>query len=110
MPHRMGHRGGWRPQSAFVGGSRQELPDGICLDEGAIWVADPRLRETIRVKEGSEVTHRISTGEFGSYACMLGGTTGRRYISVQHPARTGAAEARKGQIEYCRGNTRCRTP
>ena len=82
----------------------KNFPDGICLDEeGAIWVADPRLRETIRVKEGSEVTHRISTGEFGSYACMLGGTDRKTlYICTAPGSGPGAAEARKGQIEYCR--------
>ena len=82
----------------------KNFPDGICLDEeGAIWVADPRLRETIRVKEGGEVTHRISTGEFGSYACMLGGTDRKTlYICTAPGSGPGAAEARKGQIEYCR--------
>lgn len=79
------------------------FPDGICLDaEGAIWVADPRLKETIRVKEGGEITHRISTGDFGSYACMLGGEDRKTlYICTAPGSGPGAAEARKGRIEYC---------
>lgn len=48
-------------------------PDGICLDaDGAVWLASPISREVIRVREGGEVTHRITTpGQ--AVACMLGG-------------------------------------
>ncbi|PPR61152.1 MAG: hypothetical protein CFH10_01260 [Alphaproteobacteria bacterium MarineAlpha4_Bin2] len=82
----------------------ENFPDGICLDaEGAIWVADPRLNETIRVKEGGEVTHRISTGNLGSFACMLGSDDRQTlYICTAPGSGPGAAEARKGRIEYCR--------
>ena len=80
------------------------FPDGICLDaEGAIWVADPRLKETIRVREGGMVTHRISTGELGSYACMLGGDDRKTlYICTAPGSGPSAAEARSGRVEYCR--------
>ena len=80
------------------------FPDGICLDaDGAIWVADPRLKETIRVQEGGAVTHRISTGDYGSFACMLGGEDRKTlYICTAPGSGPGAAEARKGRIEYCR--------
>ena len=80
------------------------FPDGICLDaEGAIWVADPRLKETIRVREGGMVTHRISTGELGSYACMLGGDDRKTlYICTAPGSGPGAAEVRGGRVEYCR--------
>ena len=49
------------------------IPDGVCLDaEGALWVASPRSRKVLRVREGGEVTHRIRT-ENQAVACMLGG-------------------------------------
>ena len=51
------------------------VPDGICLDEaGGIWVASPSTNECLRLIEGGEVTHRVSTDQ-GAFACMLGGTT-----------------------------------
>lgn len=82
----------------------KNFPDGICLDEeGAIWVADPRLKETIRVKQGGEVTHRISTNDYGSFACMLGGEDRKTlYICTAPGSGPNAAEAPKGRIEYCR--------
>lgn len=80
----------------------ETFPDGICLDaEGAIWVADPRNRETIRVTEGGEVTHRIPTGDYGSFACMLGGADRRTlFICTAPGSGPKAAEARRGRIEY----------
>jgi sugar lactone lactonase YvrE len=82
----------------------ENFPDGICLDaEGAIWVADPRLKETIRVREGGEITHRIPTGDYGSYACMLGGDDRKTlFICTAPGSGPDAAEARNGRIEYCR--------
>ncbi|MDP6376042.1 MAG: SMP-30/gluconolactonase/LRE family protein [Pseudomonadales bacterium] len=82
----------------------QNFPDGICLDaEGAIWVADPRLKETIRVREGGEVTQRISTGDYGSYACMLGGDDRRTlFICTAAGSGPGAAREPRGRIEFCR--------
>ena len=80
------------------------FPDGICLDaQGAIWVADPRQKETIRVLEGGEVTERISTGDYGSFACMLGGDD-RRTLFICTAAGSGprAAEEPRGRIEFCR--------
>ncbi|MBL4721978.1 MAG: SMP-30/gluconolactonase/LRE family protein, partial [Alphaproteobacteria bacterium] len=71
--------------------------------EGAIWVADPRNKQTFRVTEGGAVTHRISTGDRGSYACMLGGED-RRTLFICTCAGSGAemADPRTGQIEYTR--------
>lgn len=80
------------------------FPDGICLDaEGAIWVADPRRKETIRVREGGEVTQRIPTGDHGSYACMLGGSDRRTlFICTAAGSGPGAAEEPRGRVEFCR--------
>ena len=79
-------------------------PDGICLDaEGGVWVADPRNNETIRVLEGGEVTMRISTGHFGSFACMLGDEDRKTlYICTCSGSGTHAAARRDGRIEKIR--------
>ena len=77
------------------------FPDGICLDaNGAVWVADPRNKETIRVLEGGEITDRISTGNRGSFACMLGGPE-RRTLFICTCLQSGpdTAELRSGRIE-----------
>ncbi len=80
------------------------VPDGICLDtEGAIWVADPRNRETFRVREGGEVTHRISTGDHGSFACMLGGDDGRTlFLCTSTTSGPETAELLTGRIQAIR--------
>ena len=57
------------------------VPDGICLDaEGAIWVASPLGPEVLRVEEGGNVTHRVTTNA-NAIACMLGGPE-RRHLFV----------------------------
>ena len=82
----------------------ENYPDGICLDaEGAVWVADPRNKETIRVKEGGDVTMRVSTGARGSFACMLGGDDRKTlYICTSGGSGPKAAERRDGCIESIR--------
>ncbi len=58
------------------------LPDGCTLDaEGAIWFADARGTEVVRVREGGEVTHRIEVGQH-AFASALGGDDGRTLYVV----------------------------
>lgn len=81
-----------------------QVPDGISLDaEGAIWVADPRNKEAFRVHEGGEITERVSTGDQGCYACMLGGDDRRTLFLCT--AKTSGPEAKRsptGRIESVR--------
>jgi sugar lactone lactonase YvrE len=85
-----------RREYARVAGA---VPDGICLDaDGAIWFADPISGDLIRVREGGEVTERVSVGDsLKAYACMLGGDDRRTLfacVSVHHNIdRTRAARA-----------------
>lgn len=80
------------------------VPDGICLDaEGAIWSADPRHNAVIRVREGGEVVERISTGDRGAFACMLGGDDGRTlFVCTATGSGPAAAEEAHGRIEHTR--------
>lgn len=78
------------------------VPDGICLDaEGAIWSADPRNNEVIRVTEGGTVTDRLSTGDEGAFACMLGGPERRTlFVCVNRTSGPTVAETRTGRVVY----------
>jgi len=86
---------------ADLGGT---FPDGICLDqEGAIWVADPRGNEVVRVYEGGRVSHRLSTGDHGAFACMLGGGDGcTLFVCTAAGSGPQAAEAATGRIQTVR--------
>jgi sugar lactone lactonase YvrE len=77
------------------------FPDGICLDaEGAIWVTDARGCRVMRVFDGGRIARTISTGEQGTFACMLGGP-GRRTLFICTSSGSGPqmAEKRDGRIE-----------
>ena len=79
-------------------------PDGICLDaEGAIWVADARGHEVLRVVEGGRVAERVATGDRFSYACMLGGPARRTLFVITNsgsgPAIAAAADGRIETVE-----------
>jgi len=61
-------------------------PDGITLDaEGAIWAADALGNRVLRVREGGEIAAEISGGDFGMYACALGGDDGRTLFICAAP-------------------------
>lgn len=79
-------------------------PDGICLDaEGAVWVADARGRQVIRVFDGGRIAATVSTGTQGTYACMLGGTDRcTLYICTSSGSGPGQAKKRDGRIESVR--------
>lgn len=81
------------------------FPDGICRDaEGAIWVADARGPDLLRVRQGGEIAARIAlpAGRF-AYACMLGGADGRDlYVSTAPGTGPGIAEQRQGGIDVVR--------
>lgn len=60
-------------------------PDGCDLDaEGAIWFADARGSRVVRVAEGGEVTHTVSTGS-RVFACALGGADGQTLFALCGP-------------------------
>lgn len=60
-------------------------PDGCDLDaEGGIWFADARGSQVVRVLEGGEITHTVSTGD-GCFACVLGGDDGRTLFALCAP-------------------------
>jgi len=77
-------------------------PDGICLDgNGAIWLAAPNPGEVMRVKEGGNITHRLSVTT-RPFACMLGGPERRTLFvctaNTHIPDKVRAAPS--GKIEF----------
>ena len=67
-----------------------------------MWVADPRANQVSRVKPDGAVDRRISTGDRGAYACMLGGDDGRTlFICTNTGSGRAVAAARTGQIDIC---------
>ena len=90
----LGRRRVWAELSGY-------FPDGICLDaDGGVWVADARGKRVIRVFEGGRVDRTITTGEQGTYACILGGDD-RRTLFICTSSGSGPAMANKrdGRIE-----------
>lgn len=80
------------------------FPDGICLDaEGAIWVADARGHDVMRVLDGGGVAQRIAVGERTVFACMLGGPDRRElYLCTSTGSGPAMAEKTDGRIERVR--------
>ena len=78
------------------------FPDGICLDaEGAIWVADARGADLLRVREGGGIAGRIAMppGRH-AFACMLGG--GDLWVCSSTASGPAMAEKRDGGIDRVR--------
>lgn len=77
--------------------------DGICLDaEGCIWVAVPELPGAfLRVAEGGEVKQRIDVADYGCYACMLGGPSGRTLFMLE------ARQLQPALMQAGNGRIRC---
>ena len=70
------------------------VADGICLDaEGAVWYADPLGCEVVRIADGGRVLDRISTGDEGAFACVLGGDDGRELFVCTYSAAASADPA-----------------
>ena len=75
--------------------------DGMCLDaDGQIWVANALTNECLRVKEGGEITARVTTTQ-NAYACMLGGGDRCTLYVMTAPTsdRFKVAEVARGAIE-----------
>jgi sugar lactone lactonase YvrE len=72
-------------------------PDGICLDaDGVVWVA--ALKEVVRIRDGAEVTQRISLDSF-ALACMLGGAERRTLFIATTEVLNPSDDKAKGYIE-----------
>ena len=80
------------------------FPDGICLDEeGAVWVADPRNKEVVRIRDSGEMVERIDLVDRGAYACMLGGSDRRTlFVCTNIDSGPKTAEMKSGKIELTR--------
>lgn len=62
-------------------------PGGICADnDGLLWVADVLGNRVVRLAEGGRIADQISTGDLGTYACMLGGVDGRTLYLCTAPS------------------------
>ncbi len=77
----------------------QITPDGICLDaEGAVWAASPNTRDVLRIRQGGEITRRISL-ETIPLACMLGGAERRTLFITTTESLDPSDDQARGRIE-----------
>jgi sugar lactone lactonase YvrE len=77
------------------------IPDGICLDaEEAVWVTNSAGSDVIRVKEGGQITGRVTVSS-RAYACILGGPDRKSlYLTTAAPGLfADLKDKRSGRIE-----------
>jgi sugar lactone lactonase YvrE len=77
---------GWLGPGRLWASVPDRLPDGCSCDEdGAIWFADSRAPQVVRVREGGEITHVL---DFPAtcFACALGGDDGRTLFVLTCPS------------------------
>ncbi len=80
-------------------------PDGICLDsEGAVWFANPRANECLRVSEGGAILDQVQTSQ-RCFACALGVRDRMTLYLVTAPGSGCGAVAEQGAIERVRVET-----
>lgn len=73
-------------------------PDGGALDaEGNLWIADAIGKRALRVEAGGRVLEKISTGDMGVFACMLGGPDRRTLFLCVAPDSSGHHRQGAGQ-------------
>jgi sugar lactone lactonase YvrE len=80
-------------------------PDGIALDaEGAVWAADALGHRVLRVLAGGAIAEEVATGDFGVFACALGGDDGRTLFLCAAPtfAEEQARADHRARILTCR--------
>jgi sugar lactone lactonase YvrE len=79
------------------------IPDGICIDaEGCIWVAACVNHACIRVREGGDILETVGTGEVNPFACMLGGSDGKRLFmcNALDSAPEKTRKTKSGRIDF----------
>ncbi len=76
-------------------------PDGIAADaRGGIWVADALSPTVVRIEEGGDVTHLVTSTQ-NCFACAVGGPSGTHLLACTAPESDaeGAAATPRARLE-----------